>query len=163
SCTVAALAALAVACGGPAGPSEEAGAWTNRVCDALYGFTRAATTAPQIDPAGPVAAVPELDRYLAATSDELQRSLTALGTLRRPPRGGAAGHPQRLRHGAGATRRGRREQRRAARDGRTGRHGAAAGAAQPALAHRGAARHRGARGGQRAGGAVPRAALERRP
>ncbi|HLU59476.1 MAG TPA: hypothetical protein VKZ81_28785 [Pseudonocardia sp.] len=96
SCTVAALAALAVACGGPAGPSEEAVAWTNRVCDALSGFTRAATTGPQIDPADPVAAVQELDRYLAATSEELQRSLTALGAVGGSPVDGGDAYVARL-------------------------------------------------------------------
>jgi hypothetical protein len=78
SCTAAALAALVAGCGGPAAPSEEAVAWTDQVCEALAGFTRAATTSPQISRGDPAAAVQELDRYLGATSDELQRSLTAL-------------------------------------------------------------------------------------
>ena len=81
SCTIAALAALAAGCGGSAGPSGEAVAWTDQVCGALSGFTKAATTSPQINRADPVAAVQELDRYLGATSDELQRSLTALDAV----------------------------------------------------------------------------------
>jgi hypothetical protein len=91
SSTVAALAALAAGCGGSAGPSEEAVAWTNQVCAALSGFTRAATTSPRIDRADPAAAVQELDRYLGATSDELQRSLAALdGVGASPVEGGDA-------------------------------------------------------------------------
>jgi hypothetical protein len=96
SCTIAALAALAAGCGGSAGPSEEAVAWTDQVCGALSGFTRAATTSPQIDRADPVAAVQELDRYLGATSDELQRSLTALDAVGPSPVDGGDTYVDRL-------------------------------------------------------------------
>jgi hypothetical protein len=85
SCTVATIAALVAGCGEHAAPSEEAVAWTNQVCGALSGFTRAATTSPQINRGDPVAAVQELDRYLGATSDELQRSLTALDAVGAAP------------------------------------------------------------------------------
>jgi hypothetical protein len=99
SCTVAALAALAAlvaGCGGPVAPSEEAVAWTNQVCGALSGFTRAATTSPQINPADPEAAVQELNRYLGATSDELQRSLTELDAVGPSPVEGGDGYVGRL-------------------------------------------------------------------
>jgi hypothetical protein len=96
SCTVAALAALVAGCGGSAAPSEEAVAWTNQVCEALAGFTRAATTSLQIDRADPVAAVQELDRYLGATSDELQRSLTALDAVGPSPVDGGDAYVGRL-------------------------------------------------------------------
>jgi hypothetical protein len=95
SCTVAALAALVAGCGGSA-PSEDAVAWTNQVCGALSGFTRAATTSPQIDRADPVAAVGELDRYLGATSDELQRSLTDLDAVGLSPVEGGDAYVGRL-------------------------------------------------------------------
>ncbi len=85
SCTVAALAVLVAGCGGSAAPTEEAVAWTDQVCRALAGFTRAATTSPQIDRADPDAAVKELDRYLRATSDELQHALTALDAVSPSP------------------------------------------------------------------------------
>ena len=82
SCTVAALAVLAAGCGSAApSASEDAVAWTNQVCAALTGFTRAATTSPRIDPADRVAAVREVSRYLGSTSEELQRSLTALDAV----------------------------------------------------------------------------------
>jgi hypothetical protein len=96
SCTVAALAAIAAGCGGSPAPSEEAVAWTNQVCGALSGFTRAVTTSPRIDPADPAAAVQELDRYLGATSDELQRSLTALDTVGAAPVDGGDSYVGRL-------------------------------------------------------------------
>ena len=96
SCTIAALAALVAGCGGSAAPSEDAVAWTNQVCGALSGFTRAATTSPRIDRADPVAAVQELDRYLGATSDELQRSLTELGAVGPSPVDGGDAYVGRL-------------------------------------------------------------------
>jgi hypothetical protein len=96
SCTVATIAALVAGCGGGAAPSEEAVAWTNQVCGALSGFTRAATTSPQIDRADPVAAVQELDRYLGATSGELQRSLTTLDTVGPSPVDGGDAYVGRL-------------------------------------------------------------------
>lgn len=96
SCTVAALAALVAGCSGSAAPTEEAVAWTNQVCGALSGFTRAATTSPQINPADPRAAVQELDRYLGATSDELQRSLTALDAVGPSPVDGGDAYVSRL-------------------------------------------------------------------
>jgi hypothetical protein len=95
SCTIAALAALTAGCGSSA-PSEEAVGWTNQVCGALAGFTRAATTSPRIDPADPVAAVQELDRYLGATSDELQRSLTELDAVGPSPVEGGDAYVGRL-------------------------------------------------------------------
>jgi hypothetical protein len=94
--TVAALAALVAGCGGSAAPSEEAVAWTDQVCGALSGFTLAATTSPRIDPAVPAVAVQELDRYLGATSDELQRSLTALDTVGASPVDGGDSYVGRL-------------------------------------------------------------------
>jgi hypothetical protein len=96
SSTVAALAALVGGCGGSTAPSEGAVDWTNQVCGSLSGFTRAATTSPQIDRADPVAAVQELDRYLGATSEELQRSLTALGTVGPSPVDGGDAYVGRL-------------------------------------------------------------------
>jgi hypothetical protein len=96
SSTVAALAALIGGCGGSAAPSADAVAWTNQVCGALSGFTRAATTSPQIDRTNPVAAVQELDRYLGATSEELQRSLTALGAVGTSPVDGGDAYVGRL-------------------------------------------------------------------
>lgn len=94
--TVAALAALVAGCGGAAAPREEAVAWTDQVCGALSGFTRAATTSPRINPADPAAAVQELDRYLGATSGELQRSLTALDTVGASPVDGGDAYVARL-------------------------------------------------------------------
>jgi hypothetical protein len=96
SCTVAALAALAAGCGGDAAAGEEAVAWTNQVCGALTGFTRAATTSPRIDPADQVAAVQEVSRYLGATAEELQRSLTALDAVGPSPVEGGDGYVERL-------------------------------------------------------------------
>jgi hypothetical protein len=96
SSTVAALAALVGGCGGSAAPSDVAVAWTNQVCGSLSGFTRAATPSPQIDRADPVAAVRELDRYLGATSEELQRSLTALDTVGPSPVDGGDAYVGRL-------------------------------------------------------------------
>jgi hypothetical protein len=95
-CTIAAVAALAAGCGGSAAPSEEAVAWTDQVCGALAGFTRAATTSPQINRADAVAAVQELDRYLGATSDELQHSLTALDAVGPSPVDGGDAYVSRL-------------------------------------------------------------------
>ncbi|GAA0943915.1 hypothetical protein [Pseudonocardia zijingensis] len=95
SCTIAVLAALAAGCGGAA-PSADAVAWTNQVCDALAGFTRAATSSPRIDRADPVAAVQELSRYLGATSEELQRSLTDLDAVGPSPVDGGDAYVGRL-------------------------------------------------------------------
>jgi hypothetical protein len=95
SCTVAALAALVAGCGGSA-PGEDAVAWTNQVCGALAGFTRAATTSPEIDRSDPVAAVQELERYLGATSDELRRSLTELEAVGTSPVDGGDAYVGRL-------------------------------------------------------------------
>jgi hypothetical protein len=96
SCTLAALAALAAGCGGQATPSEEAVAWTNQVCGALSDFTRAATTSPHVDQADPLAAVQELDRYLGATSDALQRSLSELDSVGPSPVDGGDAYVGRL-------------------------------------------------------------------
>ncbi|TQM36397.1 hypothetical protein [Pseudonocardia cypriaca] len=96
SCTAAALAALVAGCGGPAAPSEQAVAWTDQVCEALSGFTRAATTSPHINRGDPAAAVQELDRYLGATSEELQRSLTALDGVGSSPVDGGDDYVGRL-------------------------------------------------------------------
>jgi hypothetical protein len=97
SCTVAALAVLAAGCGGAhAAAGEDAVAWTNQVCGALTGFTRAATTSPQLDPADRVAAVQEVGRYLGATSEQLQRSLTALDAVGPSPVEGGDGYVERL-------------------------------------------------------------------
>jgi hypothetical protein len=80
SCTIAVLATLAAGCGDGAGTAD-AVAWTNQVCGALTGFTRAATTGPRVDQADPVAAAQGVSRYLGSTSEELQRSLTALDAV----------------------------------------------------------------------------------
>jgi hypothetical protein len=96
NCTVATIAVLVAGCGSGAAPSEEAVAWTNQVCGALSGFTRAATTSPRINRGDPVAAVQELDRYLGATSDELQRSLTALDAVGTSPVDGGDAYVDRL-------------------------------------------------------------------
>jgi hypothetical protein len=80
SCTIAVLAALAVGCG-DAAASEDTVAWTNGVCGALTGFTRAASSGPRIDQADPVASVQGVRSYLGATSDEVQRSLSALSAV----------------------------------------------------------------------------------
>ena len=96
SCTVAALAALVAGCGGSTAPDEDAVTWTNQVCGALAGFTRAATTSPEIDRSDPVAAVQELDRYLGATSEELQRSLTELDAVGTSPVNGGDAYVGRL-------------------------------------------------------------------
>lgn len=80
SCTIAVLATLAVGCGGGAGTGD-AVAWTNEVCGALTGFTRAATTGPRVDQSDPVAAAQGVSRYLGSTSEELQRSLAALDAV----------------------------------------------------------------------------------
>ena len=97
SSTVAALAVLAAACGGGDATSEDAVAWTNEVCGALSGFTRAATTGPRIDQADRVAAVQEVSRYLGSTSEELQRSLTALDAVGPSPVEGGDEYVGRLR------------------------------------------------------------------
>jgi hypothetical protein len=82
SCTVAALSVLAAGCGGVgAAGSDDAIAWTDQVCGALIGFTRAATEDPKVDPADPVAATQEVSRYLSVTADELQRSVSALDAV----------------------------------------------------------------------------------
>jgi hypothetical protein len=96
SCTVAALAALVAGCGGSAAPDADAVAWTDQVCGALAGFTRAATTSPEIDRSDPAAAVQELDRYLGATTEELQRSLTALDVVGPSPVDGGDAYVGRL-------------------------------------------------------------------
>ncbi|MHA6628277.1 hypothetical protein ACU61A_22795 [Pseudonocardia sichuanensis] len=80
SCTLAVLAALAAGCG-DAAASEDTVAWTNGVCGALAGFTRAASSGPQVDPADPVASVQGVHSYLGSTSEEVQRSLSALDAV----------------------------------------------------------------------------------
>jgi hypothetical protein len=98
SSTVAALAVLTTACGGgDTATGDDAVAWTNQVCGALSGFTRAATTGPRIDQADRVAAVQELSRYLGSTSEELQRSLTALDAVGPSPVEGGDEYVDRLR------------------------------------------------------------------
>jgi hypothetical protein len=79
-CTFAVLAALATGCG-DAAASEDTVAWTNGVCGALSGFTRAASTGPQVDPANPLASVEGVRSYLGSTSEEVQRSLSALDAV----------------------------------------------------------------------------------
>ena len=77
-CTIlSAFALLAAGCGDGA-PSADAVAWTDDVCDALTGFTLAATSQPQVDRSDPAAAVRSVDYYLASTSDALQQSIRAL-------------------------------------------------------------------------------------
>ncbi|OZM82112.1 hypothetical protein [Pseudonocardia sp. MH-G8] len=79
-CTFAVLAALAAGCG-DAAASEDTVAWTNGVCGALSGFTRAASTGPQVDSANPAASVEGVRSYLGSTSEEVQRSLSALDAV----------------------------------------------------------------------------------
>ncbi|HYH29207.1 MAG TPA: hypothetical protein VD903_02385 [Pseudonocardia sp.] len=95
TCTVVALAALAAGCG-DAAASEDAVAWTNQVCTALSGFTRAASTGPRVDSADPVATVQGVRDYLRATSEELQRSLTALDAVGPSPVAGGDQYVTRL-------------------------------------------------------------------
>jgi hypothetical protein len=97
SCTVAALAALVTGCGGAdTAADEDAVAWTNQVCGALTGFTRAATSSPRIDQTDRVAAVQEMDRYLGSTAEELQRSLTELDAVGPSPVEGGDEYVERL-------------------------------------------------------------------
>ncbi len=96
SYTVATLAVLVTGCGGQTAPSEQAVAWTNQVCGALAGFTRAATTSPRVDPADPSKTVQEVDRYLGSTSEELERSLTGLDAVGASPVEGGDGYVERL-------------------------------------------------------------------
>lgn len=96
TCTAAAVAVLVAGCGWSAAPEAEAVAWTDQVCGALSGFTRAATTSPEIDRSDPVAAVQELDRYLGATTEELQRSLAALDVVGPSPVDGGDAYVGRL-------------------------------------------------------------------
>jgi hypothetical protein len=96
--TVVTLAVLAAGCGGGnSGPGEEAVAWTNQVCGALAGFIRAATSSPRIDQTDRAAAVQELGRYLGSTSEELQRSLSALDAVGPSPVEGGNDYVERLR------------------------------------------------------------------
>jgi hypothetical protein len=98
SCTVAALAAIVAAGCGSADTAadEDVVAWTNQVCGALTGFTRAATSSPRIDQTDRVAAVQEMGRYLGATAEELQRSLTELDAVGRSPVEGGDEYVERL-------------------------------------------------------------------
>lgn len=99
SCTVAVFAVLATGCGGTdaTAPSEEAVAWTDQVCGALLGFTRAATAGPGVDSADPVAATQGMSHYLGSTTEELERSLTTLDGVGPSPVEGGDQYVARLR------------------------------------------------------------------
>jgi hypothetical protein len=94
--TVAALAMLTVGCGGAA-TNVDAVAWTDEVCEALSGFTQVASDGPHIDPADPVATVQRMSQYASSTSEELQRSLTALDAVGSSPVEGGDQYVARLR------------------------------------------------------------------
>jgi hypothetical protein len=105
-CTVAALAALTAGCSGAAGSGGDAVTWTDEVCGALAGFTRAATTGPRVNSADPVAAVQGVGHYLGSTTAELDRSLAALDTVGPSPVDGGDQYVARLREALSSIRTG---------------------------------------------------------
>lgn len=97
------VAVVVGGCGGGAA-SGPAVTWTNDVCGALAGFTRAASTQPKIDGADPVAAVRDLGAYLRSTAAALQETIKGIDTAGPAPVAGGDEYVGRLKTTLGSIR-----------------------------------------------------------
>ena len=86
---------VAGGCGGGSS-SAEAVAWTDEVCGALAGFTRAATTRPDVDRTDPVATVRGYSDYFGSAAAGIDTAITRLESAGASPLDGGDEYVTRL-------------------------------------------------------------------